>query len=71
MNESGYGRDIRHLELEHLDSLIIYSDTSSIEMFINDGYRTFTTRIYSENTDIECSNEINIYYLDSFKIESE
>ncbi len=71
MNESGYGRDIRHLELEHLDSLIIYSDTSSIEMFINDGYRTFTTRIYSDNTDIECSNEMNIYYLDSFKIESE
>lgn len=70
MNKSGYGRDVRHLQLDDLNSMIIYSDTSSIEIFINDGYRTFTTRIYSDDTSIECSSDVEIYYLDSFVIES-
>ena len=68
MYEAGYGRNQRHLELEHLDDLVIYSDTSSLELFINKGYRTFTTRIFSECSMLECNKDLELYYLDSFKI---
>lgn len=71
MHEAGYGRDKRHLEIEHLDDLVIYSDTSSLEIFINDGYRTFTTRIFSECCSLECNKDVELYYLDSFKIAHE
>lgn len=47
MGEDGYGRTTRSVQLNSLDNLQIFSDTSSLEIFINDGAECFTTRIYS------------------------
>ncbi|SEO49769.1 beta-fructofuranosidase [Amphibacillus marinus] len=44
--ESGYGRTLRRLALEQLDSLTIFSDRSSLEVFINEGEYVLTSRFY-------------------------
>lgn len=41
MKESGYGRDMRGIELETIEDLQIFVDASSIEIFVNDGYTVF------------------------------
>ncbi len=46
MDESGAGRDFRAVEIEKIEKIKIYKDTSSIEIFINDGEEVFTSRIY-------------------------
>lgn len=48
LKESGYGRDIRSTILEQIQEITIFSDTSSLEIFINDGQVVFTTRVYSK-----------------------
>lgn len=48
MNESGFGRDKRHIEIEKIKNIRIFNDTSSIEIFINDGEEVMTSRVYSE-----------------------
>lgn len=48
-NGSGYGRQARHVELDHLEELEIFSDESSIEIFLNHGEFVFSTRIYDQN----------------------
>ena len=48
LKQSGYGRSIRAVELNEVNSLTIYSDTSSLEIFINDGQEVFTTRLYGK-----------------------
>lgn len=72
MKDSGYGRDARHIEVSNVDNLTIFSDTTSLEVFINDGEYAFTTRIYDDNLDIKinCNQDIEIEYyeLDSYKI---
>lgn len=45
----GAGRDIRVLECDELYECTVFSDTSAIEIFINEGQYTFTTRVYSEH----------------------
>lgn len=45
---SGYGRRKRSILLEELKELRIFSDSSSIEVFINDGDYVMTTRVYPE-----------------------
>ena len=42
--------------------MTIFSDTSSLELFINDGAYAFTTRIYdkSDNVEIVCNEDIDI-----------
>ena len=42
----GAGRDQRSVALDHLDDIQIFSDTTSLEIFLNDGTEVFTTRIY-------------------------
>ena len=42
----GYGRKQRHLQVDHLDYIVIFSEWSSLE----------------------CDQEVELYYLDSFKI---
>ncbi len=42
----GSGRTIRSVHLDTLENLILFSDTSSLEIFLNDGSEVFTTRIY-------------------------
>lgn len=48
LGEEGYGRDQRSVTIDLLDNFIIYSDTSSLEIFVNDGAQVFTTRVYEE-----------------------
>lgn len=45
---SGFGRRKRTIELDRLEELRIFSDTSSLELFINDGDYVMSTRVYPE-----------------------
>lgn len=45
---SGFGRRKRQIDLNSLRELQIFSDTSSLEIFINDGEYVMTTRVYPE-----------------------
>ena len=49
MGKSGRGRKERAAKVEKLRNLTIFSDTSAIEIFVNDGETVMTTRVYSEN----------------------
>ena len=49
MGKSGHGRKERIAEIKQLRNLTIFSDTSAIEIFINDGENVMTTRVYSED----------------------
>lgn len=49
-NESGAGRDKRIVKLSHLHTMRIFKDTSSLEIFLNDGEEVLTTRYYPEST---------------------
>ncbi len=76
MGASGYGRDKRSVSLPSLRNITVYSDTSSLEMFINDGEEVFTTRVYSDEnvSDVQIDewNEKNIiivYDLNGYVIE--
>lgn len=51
LGKSGYGRDERAVEIKSLDKLQIFSDNSSLEIFLNDGEEVFTTRIYNDKVD--------------------
>ena len=76
MGKSGHGRKERIAEIKQLRNLTIFSDTSAIEIFINDGENVMTTRVYSENleqkvTFLSKGNVGNVaeYELGSFVIE--
>ncbi len=51
LGKSGYGRDMRAVEIEVVDSIRIFSDNSSLEIFLNNGEEVFTTRIYNDSID--------------------
>lgn len=51
LGKAGYGRDMRAVEIDTLKSLRIFSDNSSLEIFINDGEEVFSTRIYNDSID--------------------
>lgn len=46
LGDDGAGRDTRRMELDQLEHLWIYSDASSLEIFVNHGKTVFTTRVY-------------------------
>lgn len=46
LGPSGFGRTQRSVTIDTLKKLQIFSDSSSLEIFINDGEEVFTTRIY-------------------------
>ena len=48
---SGYGRDMRAVEIEAVTSMRIFSDNSSLEIFLNNGEEVFSTRIYNDLVD--------------------
>ncbi|WP_304645677.1 GH32 C-terminal domain-containing protein, partial [uncultured Dubosiella sp.] len=54
LKDSGYGRDVRHIEVEDVHSIDVFSDTSSVEIFVNGGEHALTSRIY----DTMASNRI-------------
>lgn len=45
---SGYGRRKRQTKIEQITSLQIFVDTSSIEIFVNNGEYVLSTRVYPE-----------------------
>ena len=47
--QCGAGRTVRSLDCGHLWDCTVFSDTSSLELFINGGRYTMTTRVYSPN----------------------
>ncbi len=49
--KSGYGRDLRAVAVSKVISLRIFSDNSSMEIFINNGHEVFTTRVYNDTLD--------------------
>ena len=42
---------MRAVEIEAVDSIRIFSDNSSLEIFLNNGEEVFTTRIYNDSID--------------------
>lgn len=49
IGKSGYGRDKRYVKIDIIDNLNIFSDNSSVEIFINYGEKVLSTRIYNED----------------------
>ena len=47
----GYGRTNRSVSLDKLNNFRVLCDTSSIEIFINNGEEVFSTRIYNDLVD--------------------
>lgn len=51
MTGDGYGRTVRSVPVERLDDIRILSDTSLLEIFVNEGRQVLTTRTYSAGLD--------------------
>lgn len=74
MGLCGDGRDQRQIKVETLTRLHIFSDTSSLEVFINDGYATMSTRIFGESDDLNVfpfDGEMTLYSLKRFTYEEQ
>ena len=48
LGKSGCGRGRRSIRLEELRNFTVFSDTSSLEIFVNDGEEVITARVYSK-----------------------
>ena len=72
LGSSGYGRSSRHIEIDTIDSLSIWSDTSSLEIFINKGEYALTTQLFDGETEMRLSSDlgmdIDFYSYDHFEI---
>lgn len=55
MDACGCGRGTKSILLSTVRNIRIMSDNSSLEIFINDGEETFTTRIYDSMHDLHCA----------------
>lgn len=73
LGNCGAGRTTRKVELPVLRDLRIFSDTTSLEIFVNDGEEVFTTRVYGECGGIELygrlAGKLELYEMDAFRIE--
>ena len=67
IGKSGYGRYKRRIRIEKIDNINIYSDTSSVEIFINKGQYVLTSRLYSDKNFFKPSINGTLYKLDSIK----
>lgn len=54
MEKCGSGRKKRGLNIENVQNIKIISDSSSLEIFVNDGEEVFTTRIYDSLSQLSC-----------------
>ncbi|WP_305151351.1 glycoside hydrolase family 32 protein [uncultured Dubosiella sp.] len=75
MKEGGYGRDERGIEIDAVKNIRLFKDTSSLEIFVNDGWTVFSSRVYSTgepNVRIEAQGEgtVTMYELDSIEMEN-
>lgn len=75
LGEYGAGRTTRKVQISELKKLQIFADTSSVEIFVNDGEEVFTSRIYSLEGEIfiqgQCEGTMTVYPLKSFYLEGE
>ena len=75
MGESGFGRTQRNIALDKVSRLQFFSDTSSLEIFINGGRYTMTSRVFSDTLkqtitfDSKSDGQLTIYDLKKFNIE--
>lgn len=75
-NEAGFGRSNRSCNIDKLENLRIFVDTSSVEIFINNGEEVFTSRFYpnkeQKGINIKGNNlDVTIYELGKFNIKGE
>lgn len=57
LGSSGKGRRKRHIFTPHMESLEIFSDVSSLEIFVNHGEYAFTTRVYDAGEPLTLSSD--------------
>ena len=73
LGECGSGRTTRSAAVSELNRLRIYSDTSSLEIFVNEGAEVFTTRVYGHKPQMamrgECDGTAVVYGLQSVEVE--
>ena len=69
LDQGGYGRNERKIRIEKIDNVSIYSDTSSVEIFINDGEYVMTSRVYSEKNLFKSSIIGTLYEIVNIKWE--
>ena len=73
LGQAGSGRPDRSVYLDGLKDLRIYSDASSLEIFVNGGEEVFTTRVYGTKPEWriegECRGTGRCFRLGTFKIE--
>lgn len=73
LGQYGAGRTTRKVCIKSLDYLQIFSDTSSLEIFVNHGEEVFTSRVYSMEGMVSvqghCEGTITLYPLTSFSIQ--
>ena len=75
-NEIGFGRTKRSCKLERIENLRAFVDTSSIEIFLNNGEEVFTSRFYPDKNvrEINLTGEnlkVEIYEMGSFNIKGD
>lgn len=58
LGKSGRGRDIRHVKVPAIWSLSIFSDSSSLEVFVNGGLEALTTRLYDEPDSLQLESSV-------------
>ena len=72
LQESGYGRDKRCVKINEISEIDIFSDVSSLEIFINHGQKVMTTRVYDSYHDtkikVSCPMTMDYYELKPYNI---
>ena len=69
MGKSGFGRDERKVKIKNIDNIVILSDTSSLEIFINNGEYVLSSRVYCEDKYFKSSANGILYKLRSINWE--
>ncbi len=67
LDQCGYGRNERKIRIEKIDDISIYSDTSSVEIFINNGQYVMTSRVYGEKNLFKSDIIGTLYEMDAIK----
>lgn len=75
LGDHGCGRTTRSVQVDNLQYLQIFVDTSSVEVFVNHGEETFTSRIYSMEREFCVSGDnagtLTVYPLKAFTLEDQ
>ncbi len=76
LGKSGCGRKTRMAEVETLREFTVFSDTSSIEIFLNNGETVMTTRVFSDTLEQtvtfltpKIGGKVTAYELGSYQME--